>query len=102
MRVTAAAAVFVATVTIFVWLYTYRAVAVAEYIDPLGRRYHAPQRLLEQPWWAVPAAVVVACLGTALAGWLLPDRTLALRRSWGAVARAGRSLRGARPPGARQ
>jgi hypothetical protein len=84
-RVASAWLVFAVTLLGVVWLLTYQVGRLFEYIEYLddGRiRHHfnPSQRVGEQPWWTVPAAVALVLIGTALILWLLPERRRLVRR----------------------
>jgi membrane protein YdbS with pleckstrin-like domain len=69
-----------ATLVGALWLYTYRATVVVEYIDPMGHHFHPSERVREQPWWSVPATVALVLIGAAILVWILPQWGRPLRR----------------------
>ena len=79
-RVCSASVVFGATLAAAVWVYTYRVWNLVEYIDPLGRRFHASERVGTQPWWSVPATVALTLAGAGVSLWLLPERRRLIKR----------------------
>jgi hypothetical protein len=79
LRIYGAGFVLGATVTAAVWVYTYRVWRVNEYIDRTGVRFHASDCVRTQPWWSVPATVVLLLIG-AISVWLLPDHRRLIRR----------------------
>jgi hypothetical protein len=79
-RVYRAGVVFGVTLAAAVWLLTYRAWTLFEYIDRTGRHFHASERVRVQPWWSVPATVSFLLAGSAFSVWLLPGRRGPLRR----------------------
>ena len=66
------------TVVSAVWAYTYKVPVVVTFVDRLGT-YHAPDRTMEQAWWAAPASVLIVVAGLAVVMWLLPGRRGMLR-----------------------
>ena len=80
MRVYSASVVFAAALAAAVWVYTYRVSNLVEYIDPLGRRFHASERVRTQPWWSVPATVALTLTGAGVSLWLLPERRRLIKR----------------------
>jgi hypothetical protein len=68
------------TLSLAVWLLTYRVWDVVEYIDPTGRHFHPSERVQVQPWWSVPATVAVLMGGVGASVWLLPGHRGLIRR----------------------
>jgi hypothetical protein len=63
-------------------LYTYRVSEVFEFIEPVTHRHFHPSRQVQvQPWWSVPAAIAVLCVGLGVTVWLLPTRRRLLNRA---------------------
>jgi hypothetical protein len=69
-----------ATLAAAYWLTSYRETRVIEYIDRLGRHYHAPDRVAEAPWWGVYATIAVLLAGAAGLAWLYPEWRRFVRR----------------------
>lgn len=73
-RVYGAGVVLGATLSLGIWLLTYRVWDVVEYIGRDGRSFHQAERVRIQPWWSVPATVAVLLSGVGVSLWLLPGR----------------------------
>jgi len=72
-----------ATLAAAVWLYTYRVSTLVQYIEYIGRtrRHFRPsERVMEQPWWGVPATVGLILIGASVSLWLLPQRRRVIER----------------------
>jgi hypothetical protein len=79
-RIYGAGVVLGATLSAAVWRFTYRTWSVVEYIDRTGRRFHPSERVRLQPWWGVPATLVLLAIGIGASIWLLPQRRRLIER----------------------
>jgi len=79
-RIYSARVVLGATLAAAVWLFTYRTWSVVEYIDRTGRRFHPSERARLQPWWGVPATLLVLVIGVGVSVYLLPERRRLIER----------------------
>jgi hypothetical protein len=62
------------------WLYTYRVTTLIVVTDHFGSvsRVASARRIVEQPWWSVPATVAWVLAGLVIARWLLPPKRISV------------------------
>lgn len=80
LRVYCAGVVLGATLAAAAWVLTYRVPVIVEYIDRTGTRFHPNERVMEQPWWGVPATVTLILAGAGASLWLMPERDRLVKR----------------------
>lgn len=69
-----------ATLAAATWVYTYQVPVIVRFIDATGTPFHPAESSTEQPWWGVPATVLVVLLGAVAIIWLAPATRGVLRR----------------------